>query len=71
MPYVRKIVKVGDSDMLVLPPKLLQMLEWGRGDYVQITLPAEGCLFLRKFLPPEISDAVVAAAKALKEISYD
>ncbi|MCI0557318.1 MAG: hypothetical protein MN733_02405 [Nitrososphaera sp.] len=71
MSFVRKIMRVGDSDVLVLPPQLMRGLLWERGDYILIHLSKESHVVLTKFELPELTDEIILMAERLPQIKYD
>lgn len=69
--WVRVIGKVGNSQMVVLPPSICRSLGWERGDYLLINVVGTNIVQMTRFVPAVMPDAVRQAMEEVPVISYD
>lgn len=68
--WVRRIGRVGNSEMVHFPVSALRALEWKRGDFLVIEMPNSHQLLMTKFDPAQVPDRVREALVPLPEIQH-
>ena len=68
--WVRKIMRLGTSDVVTLPAPALDALGWSKGDMLLVRLHDEHELRITKFNPATAPDRVLRELEPLPEIKY-